>query len=347
MGNCQTTEENVDVSTQELEPQAVFPPAMGEVQIEKVVPTDFKFSRASVCPPCDHPNFAGQEVYQNAFQQHKVMSWLQWAPDPDSACYKALHQSFPGAVPGPAIHYRLKNILTDQKYGFTPANTLLGSSLCPDEINNEPGDLIDLMQTHWGHLFPLGGISGAPFVGSTGFKAFSHHVPDNGDIIVVYGPHVGISSTGEIGKCLREGQGGMSSSCGAVVGAYNACCACSKAGDDFDENDMQMAWIKSQLAPHTERIKATPVPLAALAYQAYDMVNAKMERIVNNDFGSGRLVLVGGVQINMPRPFNDHFLPLKFEIRQKGKPTKDLISEFAFKVEPAANQDINDKITGA
>ena len=34
------------------------------------------------------------------------------------------------------------------------------------------------MASYWGECFPMGGIGGAPFVGKTGFGAFSAHVPD-------------------------------------------------------------------------------------------------------------------------------------------------------------------------
>mmetsp|Transcript_96671 Transcript_96671/g.170895 ORF Transcript_96671/g.170895 Transcript_96671/m.170895 type:complete len:338 (-) Transcript_96671:382-1395(-) len=222
-----------------------------------------------------------EDFYKEAALQYKVFSWLHWAPELDSPCLQALHAEFPGAVPGPALHYRIKNVLGGTKYGFKPESTLLGTSLCPDEINNEVGDLIDCMKSHWGHhVFPLGGISGAPFAGATGFNAFAHHVPENGDIIVVYGPHVAISNEGEIGKCLREGQAHLSTACGAVIGAYKACSAKGAKDEDgeFDENDMQMAFIKAQLAPHVERIKAAKNPMASLAYQAYEMVNAKLEK---------------------------------------------------------------------
>ena len=79
--------------------------------------------------------------------------------------------------------------------GLTAENTIYGQSICPDEINNEKGDLATLMADHWGECFPMGGIGGAPFVGKTGFGAFSHHVPDDGHIIILFGPHIAISDS--------------------------------------------------------------------------------------------------------------------------------------------------------
>mmetsp|Transcript_96654 Transcript_96654/g.177700 ORF Transcript_96654/g.177700 Transcript_96654/m.177700 type:complete len:686 (+) Transcript_96654:133-2190(+) len=278
----------------------------------------------------DHAKLEKEDL--EATDEHLIFNWLDWAPEPSSICYQALHKHFPGALPGEAVNNRIKSLLRGKEFGFNKANTLLGFSLCPDEINHEPGCLVDLMKQEWGRMFPLGGISGAPFVGVTGFGAFSHHVPDDGNIIIIFGPHVAVSAEGLIGKTLREGQHHLSTACGAVIGAYNACSAAynSNWGEKIEYNpvDMQMGWIKSQIEAHIGLIKTQPDPMAALAYQAYEMVKAKLEKIVNLDFGSGKLVLIGGIQINMPHQYQEHFLPLSFELRQKGQPTQNLLPQF-------------------
>ena len=51
----------------------------------------------------------------------------------------------------------------------------------------------------------LGGLGGLPFVGKTGFKAYSHHVPHDGNLFIVFAPHVGIADDGLIGKISRAG----------------------------------------------------------------------------------------------------------------------------------------------
>jgi hypothetical protein len=274
----------------------------------------------------DHLVAEGEEVNPN--KQHFVFSWLNWSPQPKTPAFQALHRYFPDALPGPSVHHRVATILRDDFY-FTPKNTIFGTSLCPDEINHLKGNLESLMANHWGEIFPMGGISGAPFAGKTGFKAFSHHVPDDGNILILYGPHVAISETGEVGKFLREGQSHLSTSCGAVIGAYNACSCKTSDDDEFDEADMQMGWIKAQIMPHAERIKQQENPMVALAYQSFESVRAKMNKIVNTDFGSGRLVLLGGIQINMPPPCKDHFLPLVFDVQQAGQDNEHLIEAFS------------------
>ncbi len=51
----------------------------------------------------------------------------------------------------------------------------------------------------------MGGLGGLPFVGKTGFKAYSHHVPHDGNLFIVFAPHVGIADDGLIGKISSAG----------------------------------------------------------------------------------------------------------------------------------------------
>ena len=104
--------------------------------------------------------------------------------------YDSLHTNFPGVLPGSVILERTVSAL--EPFGLDGENTLYGQSICPDEINNEKGDLADLMITHWGECFPMGGIGGVPYVGKTGFGAYSAHVPKDGHLVILFGPHIGI-----------------------------------------------------------------------------------------------------------------------------------------------------------
>jgi len=262
--------------------------------------------------------------------QREVFAWMTWSPPTMSLIYRALHKFFPGALPGEAVHSRAVQILTQK--GFTAKNTVLGSSFCPDEINNEPDCLATLMQNYWGDIFPMGGISGTPFTGKTGFAAFSSHVPEDGNIVVAFGPHVGISDDGEVGKIPRKGQANISSACGAVIGAYKACEAgwtkdSAKDSANGASYDLQMDFCKRQIEPHVKTIAKTEDPMAALAHQSYVMVKEVLFNSVNTKFGQGSLCLLGGIQINMPTGYSDHFYPMTFEVRQQGQPTIDLISE--------------------
>merc|ERR1719159_259728 len=161
----------------------------------------------------------------------------------------------------------------------------------------------------------MGGLGGAPFTGTTGFAAFSSHVADEGHILVAFGPHAGISEEGEVGKVLRKGQSCCSAACGAVTGAYNACCMGWKEDPDEVANsyDGQMDYIKRWVSPHVDAISKTESPMAALTHQSYDMVKEVMFESVNTKFGDGYLCLLGGITLNLGPKYPDHFFPVTFE----------------------------------
>ena len=69
-------------------------------------------------------------------------------------------------------------------------------------------------------MFPLSGLGGLPFTGRTGWNAFSSHCPSNGNIVILFAPHIGIDKNGKVGQITRDGQTEPSPSCGAAIGAY-------------------------------------------------------------------------------------------------------------------------------
>lgn len=85
---------------------------------------------------------------------------------------------------------------------FNRKNTLFADSSCPDEINHDDSedDLTLLFFRRWGEIFPLSGLAGIPFVGKSGWKAFTTHVPEDGNIVVLFAPHVGIDKDGNVGE---------------------------------------------------------------------------------------------------------------------------------------------------
>jgi len=183
------------------------------------------------------------------------------------------------------------------------------------------------MKDYWGEVFPMGGIGGAPFVGKTGFNAFAHHVPDGGHVLVLFGPHVAVSAAGELGKYARVGQKAESAACGAVLAAYAQACAdpagCRDAAPDPD--DMQQSWLRASVAARLDNIRAHPEPLQAVTECAYECVRDHLLRIVNHDFGPGKLVLLGGIQVNMPLPYEDHFQPRLFQVLSRDADPVDLL----------------------
>merc|ERR1719433_1289517 len=211
------------------------------------------------------------------------------------------------------------------RFGFTQKNTLYGQSLGADEANHVTGELVDQMRHCWGHVFNLGGIGGIPFVGKTGFTAFSHHVPDDGNLFVVYAPNIGISPHGEIGKLLRDGQHRLTTTCSSAVKAYNSVLKGERVPDGAT-HDM-MIHLKRALAGRATAISTAGDPMAALAREMFEISDKQMRDIINFGYGNGWLALLGGIQINLSSPLASVFLPLKFTIAKKGTQEVDLMPE--------------------
>jgi hypothetical protein len=118
---------------------------------------------------------------------------------------EALKNYFPGAMAGSTVEEISYRMLSDR--GFTDANTLYCDCSCPDEVNhdNPLEDVTTMFTNRWGEVFNLGGLAGLPFTGQTGFGAFAAHVPVDGNIVLMFAPHIGIDANGVLGKVLRDG----------------------------------------------------------------------------------------------------------------------------------------------
>jgi hypothetical protein len=116
---------------------------------------------------------------------------------------QSLRDNFPQARFNSDAFKRINDVLLQLK--CTDDDTLFASSVCVDEINHTPTSLSHRLADYWGECFYMGGLGGVPFVGKTGFVAYTHHVPKNGNIFILFASHVGISPTGEVGKISRLG----------------------------------------------------------------------------------------------------------------------------------------------
>jgi len=227
--------------------------------------------------------------------------------------------------------------------GFTPENTLLGHSVCSDEINNRKEQLIPLMVNRWQEGFTLGGLGGLPFAGKSGFGAYLHHVPDNGKLLVIFAPHVGIGSDGKIGALQRDGQANVSTACGAAIGAYKALQTKKKTAapdpllilddvkpEDTNQFDPQLDQIVKLLAPRLEGIESSEDSIAFVTYQMYgiirELVNACIAQTPDTFDTAREVAVIGGIIINR-RKGGDFFQPLCFETRKKDAAPIDLFVE--------------------
>ena len=258
----------------------------------------------------------------------------------DKAAEDSQNFYFPTAILSGDLDKAVARTLTSR--GFTPENTLFAHSICSDEVNNRKEQLIPLMVNRWKEGFFLGGLGGLPFAGKSGFGAYLHHVPDNGKLLILFAPHVGIEANGRVGVLQRDGQSKVSTACGAAVGAYRALQEKKKSTldpllildalqkEDTDLFDPQIEKIVSLLAPRLEGIEDSADSIAFVTYQMYIIIRELLDGIVNqttdlHDYAS-EVAVVGGIMINR-RKGGDFFQPLSFETCKNGQAPVDLFEE--------------------
>lgn len=101
----------------------------------------------------------------------KVKSLFKSAPEKTQYDGKVT-SIFEGALSNQELETAVVDMLDAR--GFTSENTLLATSLCCDELARQlESDFVKV----YGKNFNLGGLSGFPFAGNTGFGAMSAHIP--------------------------------------------------------------------------------------------------------------------------------------------------------------------------
>jgi len=226
--------------------------------------------------------------------------------------------------------------------GFTPRNTLFGHSVCSDEVNNKNEEMVHLMVDRWGEGFSLGGLGGLPFAGKSGFRAYLHHCPDNGKLLVMFAPHVGIDALGRIGALQRDGQDKISKACGAALGSYKAIQSTGEVAapassvkdigmQDYNQFDPQLQTIIGLLKPRLKRVNDAEEPIAFVTYQMYTIVRDLLDNCIKETPDvwewASEYAIVGGIMVNR-RTGGDFFQPLDFVLHRPGDtPPVDLFEQ--------------------
>lgn len=202
--------------------------------------------------------------------------------------------------------------------GFGSNNTLLATSLCADELARVLED--DFVKVY-GNNFNLGGLSGFPFAGNTGFGAMAAHIPDDGYCLLVHGPHVGICKDGNIGKVERRGIALIDNCCGSAIAASNYLRGITDGGAEITTklqqfSDFQQGAVQELILPFGKRLtEAGEDRMRELPYALYDSQEIMVQDIVRKGSGGIKkgLVLLGGIQINTGPDTEDYFHPLRFD----------------------------------
>lgn len=242
---------------------------------------------------------------------------------------KKIDRVFSGAMKSKDLVNSVASSL--KKHGFTTSNTLVATSFCVDELSrvNEK-DFAEV----FGPTFNMGGLAGFPMAGVTGFGAMASHIPDGGNCVVVFAPHVGVDSKGNVGTVERVGRANGGACCGSAVAASGYVAgvlsgSVEKSGPPTEPLDAGQAFVGSMLLPQAARLDKAPEKMAELPYAIYDAQKEFVDKIVKAGCGNvkdGKIAVLGGVQINTPPGLSDYFLPLSFEVLDnKGNKIEDML----------------------
>eukprot|EP00571_Detonula_confervacea_P011023 CAMPEP_0172306688 /NCGR_PEP_ID=MMETSP1058-20130122/7707_1 /TAXON_ID=83371 /ORGANISM="Detonula confervacea, Strain CCMP 353" /LENGTH=280 /DNA_ID=CAMNT_0013018655 /DNA_START=20 /DNA_END=859 /DNA_ORIENTATION=- len=198
---------------------------------------------------------------------------------------KVVKAAFPGAISNTSLVKKVTSIVS--KKGFTPTNTLLATSLCCDELARVLED--DFVKIY-GNNFNLGGLSGFPFAGNTGFGAMAAHIPDDGYCLLIHGPHVGICENGSIGKVERRGIALVDNCCGSAIAASNYLKGITHGGAEITTklqkfSDFQQGAVQELILPFGKRLSDAEEGgeqnrMKELPYALYDSQELLVREIV-------------------------------------------------------------------
>lgn len=224
---------------------------------------------------------------------------------------KAVQAFFPNAkdAKDTSIHY-LGKMQSD--YSIDVSKVLMATSVCSDDINVPSTTFFNVL---FGP-FVMGGLGGLPFSGQTGMTAFAHHIPDEGSAFIFYGPHIGVTLEGDLGKMYRPRQEEKGNSCGALM------LALSRLKDDLykpviNEDDYQQMKLEENLLPYRGRIVNSSNPEREITEVTYEVINQKIHQHLKSckdQFHSDSIVLLGGIVINTDYGMDDYFDARNFEI---------------------------------
>lgn len=194
--------------------------------------------------------------------------------------------------------------------GINPSKTVYCTSFCSDELNN--------IQFPWGDGFApfiLGGLGGYPFGGLTGMGAFAAHVPSDGIAVIFYGPHIGITGDGVIGKINRIGQEGTTGCCGSLTAAVRQLLSGNIKKDEVSVEDHQQNTIEQLLLKEENRIINAQQQVLEAVDVVYGAIDVRIEQLISQTaFPCKNIIKAGGIFINSDKNERAFWAPRLFEV---------------------------------
>lgn len=230
---------------------------------------------------------------------------------------------YPGAKTGSEVTESYLTLL-EKEYKTDLKKMLFATSVCSDDVNVST-DFRKVLH----RPFTMGGLGGIPYAGFTGMVAFSHHIPDGGDAFIFYGPHIGITDEGELGRMRRIGQKRLTNSCGALMLALERFQNTDEVTVYTPQSvyyDTQQFELEQSLIPYKHEIVHAENPKKMITEYAYRVIDKRIKQIVGmavNEFSCERIFLLGAVVVNTSEKFNDYVDVRNFDVihvREEGAP---------------------------
>lgn len=208
-----------------------------------------------------------------------------------------------------------------------PAQVMLADSICSDGVNSIQYPVRTL---EFQGPFKMGGLAGFPFAGLTGMGALDSHVPDEGAILLYYGPHVGVSKDGVIGEITRAGQIKKSKCCGAMVGALNKLKNGTIVDGEMREIDHQMSTIEQILFKQKDRILSAAIPLKEANEVFYEAIDERIQQLTDQTPHNCKyIILVGAILINSDSGIGSFTATKRFDvINLETKERQSLLNDY-------------------
>jgi hypothetical protein len=132
------------------------------------------------------------------------------------------------------------------------------------------------------------------------------HIPDDGNCLLVYGPHVGVDSDGNVGKVNRRGKQKSGTCCGSAVAATKYLKQVVDGQGDIlpppsAALDAQQVFVSNFLVPYASEITEAAEPMITLPYITFRPIDNMMKNIVakaSSKVGpNGKIAMLGGLQV--------------------------------------------------
>lgn len=212
-----------------------------------------------------------------------------------------------------------------------PSKIMFADSICSDDVNSiqYPSRALEFLGP-----FKMGGLNGFPFTGLTGMKAFASHVPDDGAVLIYYGPHIGITKNGIIGEINRIGQSKNSNCCGAAKGALSKLLNNEIVDKEITDLDYQMNVLEQILFNQKSRIINAEIPIFEATEVIFEAIDKRINELVElTNYNCKYVILVGAILINSDKDMGGAYTSTKrFDIiNQKENTRESLLNLFLSK----------------